>query len=54
MFAALNGETQNSHFVIVNAKDMSEISNTEFKGRLAFTVHAEFLARKQSNVPLVV
>merc|ERR1712032_201208 len=43
MFTALNGETQNTHFIIANAKDMTEISNTEFQGRVAFTVHAEFL-----------
>lgn len=43
LFSALNGETQNSHFVVVNAKDMSEISNTEFHGRAAFTIHGNFL-----------
>jgi len=46
LFAALNGKTQNSHFLIVNAVDMSEISNTEFQGRAAFTIHAEFLTKK--------
>jgi len=51
MFAALNGETQNSHLVIVNAQDMTEISNTEFQGRLAFTVHAQFLPSKDSFAP---
>jgi len=54
IFAALNGETQNSHFMIVNAKDMTEISNTEFQGHMAFTVHAEFLARKPTKLPFVV
>jgi carotenoid cleavage dioxygenase-like enzyme len=52
LFAALNGETQRSHFVIVNAKDMVEISNTEFDGRAAFTVHAQFLTK--TAAPLVV
>jgi len=54
IFSALNGETQNSHFIIANATDMSEISNTEFQGHMAFTIHAEFLARRTTTSPLVV
>jgi carotenoid cleavage dioxygenase-like enzyme len=44
VFIALEGEQQNSHFVVLNATTMEEVSITSLGFRVTFTAHGQFFS----------